>query len=117
MLTKKSVICARALLFPHRLSTRKLVLVFFRGWANKGLGSVVNIRKLGHPLPFFSSSFVKIFSLQVGAENASAYGKSVLGQHVALRLKGSGNEAAVDIKSSDPGIGSALIQEVTALFR
>eukprot|EP00026_Physarum_polycephalum_P000665 Phypoly_transcript_00666.p1 GENE.Phypoly_transcript_00666~~Phypoly_transcript_00666.p1 ORF type:complete len:1220 (+),score=294.05 Phypoly_transcript_00666:473-3661(+) len=57
--------------------------------------------------------------VQVAAENASAYGKSILGHHVALRLKAGadGGEVAVDIKSSDASLGSALIQEVTALFR
>jgi hypothetical protein len=55
----------------------------------------------------------------VAAENASAYGKSILGHHVALRLKAGldGGEVAVDIKSSDNSLGSALIQEVNALFR
>lgn len=56
--------------------------------------------------------------VQVSGENASAYGRSVQGHHVALRLKaGAGGEVAVDIKASDSSIGNALIQEVTALFR
>jgi hypothetical protein len=57
--------------------------------------------------------------VQVAAENASAYGRSIMGHHVAIRLKAGlgGGEVAVDIKSSDNSLGSALIQEVNALFR
>lgn len=62
---------------------------------------------------------LRLEPVQVAAENASGYGKSILGHHVALRLKAGlgGGDVAVDIKCSDASLGSNLIQEVTALFR
>lgn len=63
------------------------------------------------------TSTLHLEPVQVGAENASAYGKSVQGHHVALRLKAANGEVAVDVKASEVAIGNALVQEVAALFR
>jgi len=72
----------------------------------------------------FKTTVIKIKDLlhvevvQLSANTASAYGKSVLEHHVAMLIKDRGEGViSVDLKCSDGSLGSALTQELNALFR
>jgi len=61
--------------------------------------------------------------VQVAAGSASAYGRSILGHHVAMLVKERKVETpspapvSVDIKCADSTLANSLLQEINALFR
>eukprot|EP01111_Echinosteliopsis_oligospora_P001434 TRINITY_DN1216_c0_g1_i3.p1 TRINITY_DN1216_c0_g1~~TRINITY_DN1216_c0_g1_i3.p1 ORF type:complete len:1244 (-),score=342.48 TRINITY_DN1216_c0_g1_i3:2933-6664(-) len=88
-----------------------------------GLTLVLNSTRVRSSSDFLTTvntivNALHVHPVQVGPTGASAYGKSILGHHVALLIKDRGeNNTSVDIKSSDSSLGSSLIQEITALFK